>query len=193
MINNGNEKAAGRIAVPPPIIRKINGAIASFLRIIITSLLASTSAPIRNGGIVQVGSPVLQPVASPIINSGAVGALIGGGGPLFYAPVRINIDQSSQLYVPPGTDGRIVALLKNDGPGDYFLISGGDDKNFFLQFDYAQYVVLFNAVSVREGFHSLADDTNLPRDTSVCPYFLPPFVRLLVTHCSTNHPFNCSI
>lgn len=115
------------------------------MQIIISSLLTpqSTSAPIRNGGINQVGAPVLNPVAAPIVNTGAVGALIGGASSLFYPPVRINIDQSSQLYVPPGSDGRIVVILKNDGVGDFFLISGGDDKNFFIQFDYAQYVTPF--------------------------------------------------
>jgi hypothetical protein len=40
--------------------------------------------------------------------------------------------------VPPGSDGRIVLTLRNDGIGDVFYVSGGDDKNFFLQFDYSQ-------------------------------------------------------
>ncbi|EFX84479.1 hypothetical protein DAPPUDRAFT_99651 [Daphnia pulex] len=107
------------------------------IRNIITSLLAS--APIRNGGIVNA-APILNPVASPIVNTGTAGALVGGGASqVFFSPVRINIDQASQLYVPPGTDGRIIVLLKNDGVGDFFLLSGGrDDKNFFIQFDYAQ-------------------------------------------------------
>lgn len=139
---NSNDKPSGRIAVPPPNnLRKIFSDVStSFIRNIITSLLASTSAPIRNGGIVN-GAPILNPVAAPIVNTGAVGALVGGGASqVFFSPVRINIDQASQLYVPPGTDGRIIVLLKNDGVGDFFLLSGGDDKNFFIQFDYAQYV-----------------------------------------------------
>ena len=173
VINNGSEKASGRIAVPPPIFRKINGAISSFLRIIITSLLTSTSAPNRNGGIVQIGSPALNPIASPIINSGAVGALIGGGAsPLFYPPVRINVDQSSQLYVPPGTDGRIIVLLKNDGPGDFFFITGGDDKNFFLQFDYNQYV-LFSRGNSMGIFTLVVDDMKTKRNTASVHPLLP--------------------
>ncbi|KAK4002444.1 hypothetical protein OUZ56_004273 [Daphnia magna] len=111
-----NDKVSGRIAVPPP----------------------NNLPPIRNGGIVNA-APILNPVAAPIVNTGPVGALVSGGASqVFFSPVRINIDQSSQLYVPPGTDGRITVLLKNDGVGDFFLLSGGDDKNFFIQFDYSQ-------------------------------------------------------
>jgi len=140
-----NDQASGRIAVPPPNnLRKIfSDASTYFLRKIITSLLASTSAPIRNGGIVNA-APILNPVAAPIVNTGTAGALVGGGASqVFFSPVRINIDQASQLYVPPGTDGRIIVLLKNDGVGDFFLLRGGDDKNFFIQFDYTQYVIQF--------------------------------------------------
>ncbi|EFX77021.1 hypothetical protein DAPPUDRAFT_306032 [Daphnia pulex] len=132
------DQASGRIAVPPPNnLRKIFSDVSTyFIRNVITSLLAS--APIRNGGIVNA-APILNPVASPIVNTGTAGALVGGGASqVFFSPVRINIDQASQLYVPPGTDGRIIVLLKNDGVGDFFLLSGGDDKNFFIQFDYAQ-------------------------------------------------------
>lgn len=87
----------------------------------------------------------------------------GGASQVFFSPVRINIDQASQLYVPPGTDGRIIVLLKNDGVGDFFLLSGGDDKNFFIQFDYAQYVIQFWADSVllRLSAPVLADDTSV--------------------------------
>ena len=79
--------------------------------------------------------PLLNPVVAPILNPG-----LGGVGtvPYFFPPVRINVDQSSQLYVPPGSDGRITVLLTNDGVGDFFLISGGDQKGFFLQFDFVQ-------------------------------------------------------
>jgi hypothetical protein len=149
-----NDQASGRIAVPPPNnLRKIFSDVSTyFIRNIITSLLAS--APIRNGGIVNA-APILNPVASPIVNTGTAGALVGGGASqVFFSPVRINIDQASQLYVPPGTDGRIIVLLKNDGVGDFFLLSGGDDKNFFIQFDYAQYVIQFWADSVLKTVHT---------------------------------------
>lgn len=111
------------------------GPLSTFFQIVIANLLA-TSAPIRNGGITQVASPILGPVAAPIINTAAVGALIGG--PVFYPPVRINIDQSSQLYISPGAEGRILVLLKNDGVGDFFFITGQDDKGFFVQFEFNQ-------------------------------------------------------
>lgn len=151
-----NDKVSGRIAVPPPNnLRKLYSDLSTcFIRKLITSLLAPTSAPIRNGGIVNA-APILNPVAAPIVNTGPVGALVSGGASqVFFSPVRINIDQSSQLYVPPGTDGRITVLLKNDGVGDFFLLSGGDDKNFFIQFDYSQYVTLFQTESY-EIFHTL--------------------------------------
>lgn len=149
MVNTENDKASGRIAIPPPNIRKIFiGAISTFFQIIIATLFNSqtTSAPIRNGGINQVQAPVLNPVAAPIVNTGAVGALVGGASPLFYPPVRINVDQSSQLYVPPGSEGRITVLLKNDGVGDFFFISGIIDKNLAIQFDFNQYVIVASRI-----------------------------------------------
>ena len=94
-------------------------------------------APIMNPvGIHQPIGPIGIPVGGGPIG-GPLGINPGGIGPqsLFFSPVRINVDPTSQLYVPPGSDGRIIVLLKNDGVGDVFFLSGGDDKNFFLAFD----------------------------------------------------------
>lgn len=141
------------------------GPLSTFFKIVIANLLAykTASAPIRNGGINQVPSPILNPVASPIVNTGAVGALIGG--PVFYPPVRINIDPSSQLYIPPGAEGRITLLLKNDGVGDFFFISAMDDRAFPIQFDYPQYGTIFQLIS-----HIRVDSRLLPTLAVILPF-----------------------
>ena len=110
------------------------------LRIVIASLLPH--ANISNGAL---PAALRSPVAAPIMNPGGginfpIGAApfgAGGIGPqiVSFPPVRIGVDPSSQLYVPPGSDGRVIVQLKNDGVSDVFFVSGGDDKNFFLQFD----------------------------------------------------------
>lgn len=108
--------AKGRIAIPPP----------------------GKIPPIRNGGIMNLPPPLLNPALAGVPPGVPPGAIGLPGVPVFFPPVRISVDPSSQLYVPPGSDGRIVLTLRNDGIGDIFYVSGGDDKNFFLQFDYSQ-------------------------------------------------------
>ena len=130
--------AKGRIAIPPPgkIRKTVSSALNPFFRIVVSSLLTLPeilSAPIRNSGIINLPPPLGG--IPPGIPPGAIGL---PGQPVFFPPVRISVDPSSQLYVPPGSDGRIVITLRNDGAGDVFYVSGGDDKNFFLQFDYSQ-------------------------------------------------------
>lgn len=125
-----------RVAVVPPAdTRKKSSVIKPFLRIVIASLFPLTNTT-------PVPAIVRSPVPAPIMNPGGsnvpIGAPpVGGLGPqtVFFPPIRIGVDPTSQLYVPPGSDGRITVLLKNDGIGDVFFVSGADDKNFFLQFD----------------------------------------------------------
>lgn len=95
-------------------------------------------APILNSG----GGPLPNPVGSRVINN-PVSPIIGGGvagglNQVFFPAVRITVSEESDLYIPPGAEGRIIVILRNDGVGDFFLISGGDDKNFFQQFEYSQ-------------------------------------------------------
>jgi hypothetical protein len=79
----------------------------------------------------------------PFLNPGAIPGVPGAGFPpynintlqVFFPPVIVTVDQSSQLYVPPGAEGRITVNLRNDGIGDFFIVSGADDKGFFLAFD----------------------------------------------------------
>ena len=62
---------------------------------------------------------------------------------MFFPAVRITVSEDSDLYIPPGAEGRVIVILRNDGVGDLFLISGGDDKNFFQQFEYSQSAISF--------------------------------------------------
>ena len=144
------QQASSRIAIPPP-LRKMIGTFSTFLRIMFTSMLDSQyaayypyTAPNR-GVLSPIAGPVANPVAAPIINSGAIDPFLGaavGSQSFFFPPVRINVAQKSQLYLPPGTEGRVTFILQNDGIGDLFIIRGFDDKSFLLQFDYPQYVVV---------------------------------------------------
>ena len=96
----------------------------------------SPSAPIRNGeaAIPNPAAILNQPAAilTGIAHSESTNLNV------YYSPIYISVEPSSQLFVPAGRDGRIVVKLRNDGVGDFFLISGGVDKNFFQQFDYSQ-------------------------------------------------------
>ena len=135
--------AKGRIAIPPPgkIRKTFSSVLSPFYHLVIASLLTSPallSAPIRNSGIMNLPPPLLNPALAGVPPGVPPGAIGLPGVPVFFPPVRISVDPSSQLYVPPGSDGRIVLTLRNDGIGDVFYVSGGDDKNFFLQFDYSQ-------------------------------------------------------
>jgi len=121
-----------------------------------TGASSRIAPPINNGNNFfpnENGVPVMRPAASMvnsggsivnspgsrIVNSGLLNPLAGAGFNSVYFPyIRITVDKESELYIPPGAEGKIIITLKNDGPSDLFLISGGDDKNFFQQFEYSQ-------------------------------------------------------
>lgn len=55
--------------------------------------------------------------------------------PGFTYPYHIEVENSSQLYVPLGSKGRIVVKLKNYGdPGAFFISGVTDDENSSIAF-----------------------------------------------------------
>jgi len=123
-----------------------------------TGLPQARPASILNSGVGSIpnsgGAPLLNSAGARVINNppviggvGGIGGIGGNGGfggiggglnQLYFPAVRITVSEESDLYIPPGAEGRIIVILRNDGVGDFFLISGGDDKNFFQQFEYSQ-------------------------------------------------------
>lgn len=113
--------------------RKMSNAFKTFLRIVNSSLLTPTTGTQAAAVRSPVAAPIMNPAIPPGINP--IAGVNAGPQSVFFPPIRIGVDQASQLYIPPGSDGRIIVQLKNDGIGDLFFVSGADDKNFFLQFD----------------------------------------------------------
>ena len=97
--------------------------------------LGTAAAPFGSSPIVQPGrGPIVNPALNPVAGVGGIGGI--GVQSLYFSPIIITVDPTSQLWVPPGAEGQIVLVLKNDGLADFFLLSAVFDYNFFVQFEY---------------------------------------------------------